>query len=133
MNAFIITIALGATIIGVPQDPTLESKAVTRVQQTLASQYDPALPGRPFGNWFNQLVGPQAGVSWHLTECVERAGAGVEGERETPACVEATAILPDDRKVMVQILVGSLRQGLAVKTKFYFAVIEENDQFRNAS
>src|SRR5215831_3561441 len=118
MNAFIIMIALGAVIGGAPQDPTLEGKAVTRVQQTLASQYDPALPGRSFVTWFNQVVGPQAGVDWHLTECVERVGAGPDTDREAPACVEATAILPDDRKVTVQIHVGSLRQGLAVKTKF---------------
>jgi TonB family protein len=106
---------------------------VTRVQQTLASQYDPALPGRSFVTWFNQVVGPQAGVDWHLTECVERVGAGPDTDREALACVEATAILPDDRKVTVQIHVGSLRQGLAVKTKFHFAVIEDNDQFRNAT
>jgi TonB family protein len=133
MNAIIITIALVSAICGLPQDPTLEARAVTRVQQTLASQYDPALPGRGFGTWFNQLVGPQAGVTWHLTECVERAGVTPGGEQETPACVEATAILPDERKVVAQIFVGSLRQGLTAKAKFHFAVIEEEDQFRNAA
>src|SRR5262245_57029250 len=111
MNAITISIALTTLLYGAPQDSTLESKALIRVQQTPASQYDPALPARAFGNWFNQTVGPQAGVTWHLTECIERAGSTSEGEQAVPACVEATAILPDDRKVVVQVLAGTLRQG----------------------
>src|SRR5215470_12673728 len=117
MNPITIAIALVALIDGAPQDPTLENKAIIRVQQAPASQYDPALPGRPFGNWFNQIVGPQSGVTWHLTECIERDGAASDGEQDIPACVEATAILPNDRKVVVQILAGSFRQGLSAKTK----------------
>jgi len=113
------------------QDPALESRAVMRVQQTLVSQYDPALPARPFGSWFNQVVGPQSGVTWHLTECAQQAGAVSDGEQAIPACVEATAMLPNERKVVVQILAGSFRFGLAATTKFHFAVIEENNQFRN--
>src|SRR5262249_18547091 len=131
MNAFTIAIALAALIDSAPQDPTLENKAIIRVQQAPASQYDPALSGRPFGNWFNQIVGPQSGVNWHLTECIEKAGGGPDGEQDIPACVEATAILPNDRKVVVQIFVGSFKQGLSAKTKFHFAVIEDGDQLRN--
>lgn len=133
MNIFTMTIVLAALIGVAPQDPTLESKAVTRVQQTTASQYDPALPSRPFGNWFSQVVGPQSGVTWHLTECIEQAGAASNGEQGIPACVEATAILPDDRKVVLQILAGSFKQGLSAKTKFHFAVIEDEDQFRSVA
>src|SRR5262249_44282846 len=100
------------------------------VQQAPASQYDPALPGRPFGNWFNQIVGPQSGVTWHLTECIERDGAASDGEQDIPACVEATAILPNDRKVVVQILAGSFIQGLSARDKCHFAATENNDQSR---
>lgn len=132
MSAFITAIAL-AMVVGVAdQDPTLENKAVIRVQQTLVSQYDPALPARPFGSWFNQIVGPQSGVSWSLTECVQQTGAVSEGEQVIPACVQATAILPNERKVVAQILVGSFRFGLSPTTKFHFAVVEANNQFRNA-
>ena len=131
MNALTTTIALALIIGDAWQDLSLEGRAVARVQQTLASQYDPALPGRPFGNWFNQTVGPQSGVTWHLTECVEQAGAASAGAQDIPVCVEATAILPDDRKVVVQILAGYFKQGPSVKTRFHFAVIEDEDQFRN--
>src|SRR4030095_16588747 len=60
---------------GAPEDLTLESKTVARVQQTPSSQYDPALPGRPIGGWLNQIVGPQSGVSWRLGECIGQGAA----------------------------------------------------------
>src|SRR5262245_55942852 len=129
MNEFTTAILLAALLSVPAQDPTLEDKAVIRVQQTPASRYDPTLPGRPFGNWLNQVVGPQSGVSWRLGECVEQDGAASEWEQDIPACVEATAILPDDRKIVAQILVGSFKQGLSTTTKFHFAVIEEDNQF----
>lgn len=129
MNAFTTAIALGVLLFNVWQAPEPESRAVARVQQTLASQYDAALPKRPFGRWFDQLVGPEAGVTWHLTECVEQAGSAPE--RDVPVCVEATAVLPNERKVVVQILVGAFRQGLSRRTWFHFAVVEEGDQLHS--
>jgi TonB family protein len=129
MNEFTIAILLVALLGAPAQDSTLEEKAVIRVQQTPASRYDPTLPSRPFGNWFNQVVGPQSGVSWRLGECADHNGTAYGWEQGIPACVEATAILPDDRKIVAQIHVGSFKQGLSVTTKFNFAVIEEDNQF----
>jgi TonB family protein len=126
-TAFLFLALLGATA----QDSTLEEKAVNRVQQTLASRYDPTLPSSPFGNWLTKVVGPQSGVSWRLGECVEQNGTASEWQLGVPACVEATAILPDDRKVVAQIHVGSFKQGLTAMTKFHFAVIENDTQFQN--
>jgi len=125
-TAFLLLALLGATA----QDSTWEEKAVIRVQQTLASRYDPTLPSSPFGNWLTKVVGPQSGVSWRLGECVEQNGTASEWQLGVPACVEATAILPDDRKVVAQIHVGSFRQ-LSVMTKFHFAIIENDTQFQN--
>jgi hypothetical protein len=100
MSEFTTAILLVALLGASAQDSTMEEKAVFRVQQTPASRYDPTLPSRTFGNWFNQAVGPQSGVSWRLGECVEQDGMASEWEQGIPACVEATAILPDDRKVV---------------------------------
>jgi len=131
MNEFTTAILLAALLSAPAQDPTLEDKAVIRVQQTPASRYDPTLPGRPFGNWLNQVVGPQSGVSWRLGECVEQDGVASEWEQDIPYCIEATAILPDDRKIVTQILVGSFKQGLSMTTRFHFAVIENDSQFQS--
>ena len=131
MNEF-STVILLLALLGAPsQDSTLEEKAVSRVQQTPASRYDPTLPSSPFGNWLTKIVGPQSGVSWRLGECVEQNGTASEWEQGVPACVEATAILPDDRKVVAQIHVGSFKQGLSTTTKFHFAVIENESQFQS--
>jgi TonB family protein len=70
-------------------------------------------------------------VSWRLGECVEQNGTASEWEQGVPACVEATAILPDDRKVVAQIHVGSFKQGLAIMSRFHFAVIENDSQFQS--
>jgi TonB family protein len=131
MSVFTTTILLVAMLGATAQDSTMEEKAVFRVQQTPASRYDPKLPSRPFGNWFSQVVGPQSGVSWRLGECVEQDGMASEWEQGIPACVEATAILPDDRKVVAQIHVGSFK-GLAMTTRFHFAAIENDSQFHSA-
>jgi TonB family protein len=134
MNEFTTAILLVALLGASAQDSTLEDKVVFRVQQTPASRYDPTLPSRPFGIWLNQVIGPQSGVSWRLGECVEQDGMASEWEQGIPACVEATAILPDDRKVVAQIHVGSLqtvKQGLSMTTKFHFAVIENESQFQS--
>ena len=130
MNEFTTAILLLALFGATAQDSTLEEKAVSRVQQTPASRYDPTLPSSPFGNWLTKVVGPQSGVSWRLGECVEQSGAGSEWDQGVPACVEATAILPGDRKIVAQIHVGSFKQ-LSTMSKFHFAVIENDTQFQS--
>src|SRR5215510_9667451 len=131
MNELSTVILLLALLGASAQDSTLEEKAVFRVQQTPASRYDPTLPGRPFGNWLNLVVGPESGVSWRLGECVEQNATASEWEQGVPACVEATAILPDDRKVVAQIHVGSFKLGLSSMTRFHFAVIENESEFQS--
>jgi len=95
MNEFTTAILLAALLCATAQDSALEGKAVTRVQQTPAYQYDPVLPSRPFGSWLNLVVGQQSGVSWRLGECIEQVEMASEVEQDITACVEATAILPD--------------------------------------
>jgi TonB family protein len=130
MNEFTTAILLVALLGVTAQDSTLEEKAVFRVQQTPASRYDPTLPSQPFGVWLNKVVGQQSGLSWRLGECVEQDGRASEWEQGIPACVEATAILPDDRKIVAQIHVGSFKQ-LAMATRFHFAVVENDNQFHS--
>jgi TonB family protein len=131
MNEFTVAMLLVALLGAPAQDSTLEDRAVNRVQQTPASLYDPALPNRPFRSWFGQVIGPQSGVSWRLGECVEHDGTASNWEQGIPACVEATAILPDDRKVVAQIQVGTFKQGLSMTTRFHFAAIENQSQFQS--
>ena len=112
------------------QTISFEQQALTAVQQMPASSLDPELPARSFQTWFNELIGPRAGVIWQLTECGERISAQGETESDLPACAEVTAGLPDGGKVIVVITVGTFKKGLTGRPAFFRAVVERNEQLR---
>ncbi len=110
------------------QTPPLEKQAVLRMQRALASELDQALPRLPFMAWFEEVVGPQAGISWQMTECGERDEKALGAAADQPACVEIDAILPDKRKVVVMIAVGTFRKGVTGRLSFAYAIIEQEGQ-----
>ncbi|MGH9838804.1 MAG: TonB family protein [Blastocatellia bacterium] len=110
--------------------PLLEAQAIARMQQTPLSQLDPALPNRPFGKWFGQVVGDDAGVSWQLTDCGEQSVEEADRERELPACAEVTAILASGRMVAVAAQVGTFKQGLTGAPQLRFIVVEDYGRLR---
>jgi hypothetical protein len=85
---------------------------------------DPKLPNASFATWFSQLVGPKAGVVWQLSECGELGDRQNKSEWDLAACTEANAVLPDGRKVMVAISIGTFKRGISGKPVFCFAIIE---------
>ncbi len=107
---------------------SLDKQAVANMQRILASDLDVELPKLPFANWFGQIVGPEAGLIWQLSECGEQLGASPESARDMQACVEANAILPDGRKVVVMINVGTFKKGMTHTPEFYYGVIEQQEQ-----
>jgi TonB family protein len=94
-----------------------------------ASDLDEALPTRLFADWFDKIVGPNAGVVWQLTECGEQIGAPGQPGYDLPACAEINATLQDGRRVFVAISVGTFKKGLTGKPTFFRAVIEHNERF----
>jgi TonB family protein len=110
-----------------PSMAQLENQAIALAQQLPLAQLDPSLPNRPFGKWFEQVVGSGAGVSWQLTDCGEQAASA---DRDLPACVEATAVLPNDRMIVVSAMVGSFRRGLSGKPQIHFIAIEDFGQLQ---
>jgi TonB family protein len=115
------------------QIDSFEKQALSLVRAMPASALDAELPGRSFGSWFEQLAGPKAGVIWQLTECGEQIVAPDKTGQDQPACAEVNANLPDGRKVFVRISVGTFKKGLTGKPELFLAVIEQNDQFHQAS
>src|SRR5262245_56152292 len=107
----IITLAIGLCLGPYLQSPPFESLAISRVRQLNVTQLDSALRERSFASWIQQVVGQRAGITWQLTECGDQAVA--PGKRnDILACVEMSAILPDDRKVVILTRIGSFKKGL---------------------
>jgi TonB family protein len=113
---------------GAPQIGSFEKQALSSVQEMSTSDLDAELSGRPFANWFSQIIGPKAGVVWQLTECGERIVAPDETGHDLLACAEINASLPDGRRVFIAISVGTFKKGLNRKPAFFSAAIEQNAQ-----
>ena len=125
MPAFAITTVLILLWNGSFQVPALsEKRAVASAQRVLASELDAELPSHPFADWFRQLVGPQAGVNWQLSECGEQPAMLAAQGRALPACAEVNALLPDGRKVVVMVEVGTFEKGITGNPRFGHAAIE---------
>jgi len=129
LKILVLANALCIWMTGVPQIGSFEKQALSSVQRMPASNLDAELPGRPFGIWFNQIIGSEAGVVWQLTECGERIAAPDDAAPDLPACAEVNANLLDGRKVFVAISVGTFKKGLTGKPAFFRAVVERNEQF----
>jgi TonB family protein len=129
LKLFAITNVLCVWMIGSPQIDSLEKQALSLVQAMPASALDAELPGRSFASWFEQVIGPKAGVVWQLTECGEQIVAPDKTGQDLPACAEVNANLPDGRKVIVVISVGTFKKGPTGKPTLFRAVIEQNEQF----
>ncbi len=128
MKIFVITNVLYIWMAGATQVGSFENRAISSAQKMSASDLDEALPDRPFAGWFNETIGPDAGVVWQLTQCGEKITAPGETGQDLPACAEITALLPDGRKIYVAISVGSFKKGMTGKPSFFLAVIEQNER-----
>ena len=106
----------------------LEKRAVSETQRIPANKLDNELPRLPFGKWFRQVIGPEAGMVWRLTDCGEIRGATSNSIRDVRACVEANTILSNDRKVIVMIKVGTFKRGIVDAPAFYLGVMESEKE-----
>ena len=108
------------------QSESFEKQAMFAAQHVSASSLDAKLPDRPFVAWLNEVIGQEAGVVWQLAEC----GAGASGRigQDTPACAEATVLLPNGDTMIVGISVGTFKKGLIGEPAFRGAVIKRVEQ-----
>jgi len=109
---------------------SLEKQAIADIQRTLASVLDTGLPEISFADWHEKVVGRKTGVLWQLSECGEQAEATANGTGDTRACVEVNTILPDGRKVILMIAVGTFKKGVTDPPAFSFGVIQQKAQLR---
>jgi TonB family protein len=130
MNSFAIKtlIALCLFLNNQPTQSPWEKQALADTQRTLASELDAELPRLSFADWFEKVVGPGTVVIWQLSECGELAEAAPNATVDMRACVEVNSILPNGRKVIVMIVVGTFKKGMTGVPAFHFGVIQQKDE-----
>jgi hypothetical protein len=62
MKIIVIANVLCIWMAGATQVESFEERAISSAQKMSASDLDEALPDRPFARWFNETIGPDAGV-----------------------------------------------------------------------
>jgi TonB family protein len=133
MKVSAIAIVLCLWVSTLLQTESLEKQALALVQRTPASDLDPVLPNVALPTWFNQLVGPRAGVIWQLSECGESITATSNEGADLPACLEGNATLPDGHKVVITFSVGTFKRGLTGRVAYNFGVVEYDEQLYSAT
>ena len=89
------------------------SKAIEQVQKFSAAELEKGLPKMPFADWFAKLAGEENKVEWEVNDCGEQTGDPKQDrKRDIPACVSAWAELPDNREVLVNVIVGTFGKGV---------------------
>src|SRR5262249_26443460 len=102
---------------------SFENRAISSAKEPPVSDFDAALPDRPFAGWFSGVIGPKAGVVWQLTECGDPPAASGEAGQDLPACAEVNASLPGGRKGFIAISVGAFKKRLTGKLSFFPPVL----------
>jgi len=116
MLSVLLSLSLLAT--SPAQQPDLEARAIARVQRMPASALERGLPKEPFAAWFRKAAGREAKLEWELNDCGEQTGnPKTDKGRDFPACVGATASLPDGRQAAVLVVVGTYGQGFVGQPK----------------
>jgi TonB family protein len=127
--SILMTLSLLLTLTQTSQ-VSLEKQAIADTQRTIASALDTELPDISFADWHEKVVGRKTGVLWQLSECGEQVDTTVNGTGDARACVEVNTILPDGRKVIIMIAVGTFKKGLNGPPAFRFGVIQQKDELR---
>src|SRR5262249_31774248 len=128
MRVSVIAIVLCGWMSVAAQSDSFEKQAMAMLHQMPVSKLDAKMPNRPFVAWFDDLIGQGGGFVGRWAECGApipgRGGAG----QVFPACAEATVILPNGRRVIVAISVGTFKKGIVGAPTFFRAVIESDEQ-----
>ncbi len=102
-----------------------EDRAIEHVKHMPVSKLDSALPDVMFAAWFERIVGKDAKVRWEMNDCGEQtADPKIDRQNDAPVCVGAYADMPDGRKVVVLLNVGTVRKGAGDAARVFDAYLE---------
>ena len=87
----------------------IEQRVIAAAKQVFVDKLDVQLPHLRFEAWLQKQIGT-APIAWESNDCGEQDG--FTQRADIPLCGQASATLPDGRKLTVMIGVGTLRKGV---------------------
>ncbi|HZS08895.1 MAG TPA: hypothetical protein VFD58_28925 [Blastocatellia bacterium] len=118
------------TTVARSQGTSQDSRILTFARKIRVRQLDHRLPEQGFGEWFRRVAGSGAKIKWEVNDCGEQTGTDADRQRDLPLCSQAEAALPDGRRAVVLIAVGSFRRGIVRKPALWSCFVERNGQFQ---
>lgn len=108
-------LALVALALALSQTPQIQAAAINAAKNSIARDLDKTLPQVTFEVWLQGLAGPQAVLTWSVTDCGEQTGnPALDRGRDFPMCAEVNVKLPGNRLLSLSLLAGSMGRGLTV-------------------
>jgi hypothetical protein len=121
MRPAVLLIFLGALCSAQPTR-ALDRRVIAAAKQVYVDRLDVQLPHVRFEAWLQKQI---AGVpvAWESNDCGEHEG--FTGRAHIPLCGQASATLPDGRKITVMIGVGTSSQGVQGAPGVWFLSVQE--------
>ena len=94
------------------QSKKLEKAVIKYAKNYLVSRIEKDLPPKPFGIWFQELVGKKLPISWEINDCGEQTGTSADRGRDFPMCIDAIAKQSANLFISVNIQYGTFKRGI---------------------
>jgi hypothetical protein len=100
----------------------LDRRVIAAAKQVYVDRLDVQLPHIRFEAWLQKQIG-EARIAWESNDCGEQDG--FTARADIPLCGEASATLPDGRKLTVMIGVGTSRKGVQGAPGVWFLGLDD--------
>ena len=100
----------------------LDQRVIAAAKQVDVQKLDVRLPHMRFDAWLRKQIGTSP-IAWESNDCGEQDG--FTQRSDIPLCGQASATLPDGRKLTVMIGVGTLRKGVQGAPGVWFLALDD--------
>lgn len=92
----------------------LSPKAVRATQRTNVHHLDESLESERLESWLKRVLPRESKVEWESNDCGEQSGSP-DPDPDFPICGQATVELPQDRELILMVMVGTYQDGIKGK------------------
>jgi len=100
----------------------LDRRVIAAAKEAYVDKLDVQLPHMRFDAWLQKQIG-KAQIAWESNDCGEQDG--FTARADIPLCGQASATLPDGRKLTVMIGVGTMRKGVQGAPGVWFLSVQD--------